>query len=139
SARLLRGDAKNARQASSRRGFYALIDYVYAALLTFSMRHRIAVAIVALFVMASAIPLFGKVKQEFIPTDVDEAEFQVSITAPQDTSLASMDRAARQVERELLAMPGVQVVLTQVGGGFSGEVNVASYYVRIEPHQKRLF
>ena len=103
------------------------------------MRHRIAVAIIALGVIASAVPLFGKVKQEFIPSDVDEAEFGVSITAPQDTSLASMDRAARQVENDLRSTPGVQTVLTQVGGGFSGEVNTASYYVRIAPHEQRLF
>src|SRR5437762_10858907 len=49
--------------ASSRRGFYALIDGVYTWLLRFAMRHRIAVAVIALGVALSSIPLYRMVKQ----------------------------------------------------------------------------
>src|SRR5262245_20251578 len=61
-------------EASSRRGFYALIDRSYTWLLRLAMRHRLAVTVVAIAVALSSIPLYRVVKQEYIPTDVDEAE-----------------------------------------------------------------
>src|SRR5215813_1366274 len=90
SSRLIRvDDAKGAGghggQASSRRGFYRWIDVTYERMLTFAMRHRVAVAVVALIVIASSVPLYRSVKQEFIPTNVDEAEFEVSVNGPEGT------------------------------------------------------
>ena len=60
--------------ASSRRGFYAFIDRSYTWLLRLAMRRRIVVAVIAIAVALSSIPLYGVVKQEYIPTNVDEAE-----------------------------------------------------------------
>jgi hypothetical protein len=40
------------------------------------MRHRLAVAVIAVAVVLSSVPLYRSVKQEFIPTNVDEAEFE---------------------------------------------------------------
>jgi hypothetical protein len=37
---------------------------------------------VALLVSLSVIPLGRMVRQDFIPTDVDEGEFQISVTGP---------------------------------------------------------
>jgi HAE1 family hydrophobic/amphiphilic exporter-1 len=125
--------------AGSRRGFYSLLDRFYVWALTLSMRHRVVVAIVALAVIASSVPLYGMVRQEFVPTDVDEAEFGVRVVAPQGTSLASMDAATKQIEQDIATTPGVRLVLSTVGGGFSGDVNEASAYVRIAPHEERIF
>src|SRR5207247_9971340 len=76
SARLLHtGDAKGHDLAHSRRGFYRLIDVAYTWILTWSMRGRAIVAILALAVIASSVPLYKMVRQEFIPSDVDEGEF----------------------------------------------------------------
>src|SRR5947199_6050535 len=61
--------------ASSRRGFYSFIDRFYTWLLRLAMRHRLTVAAIAIIVALSSIPLYRVVKQEYIPTDVDEAEF----------------------------------------------------------------
>src|SRR6266576_3671871 len=72
SSRLIRvDDAKGHGAPSSRRGFYRFIDGGYARLLGFAMRHRLAVAVLAVAVILSAIPLYRAVKQEFIPTNVD--------------------------------------------------------------------
>ena len=56
----------------------------------------------------SSVPLYRLVKQEYIPSDVDEAEFEVNVNAPEGTSLAAMDEAMRAIEDELRQMPGVR-------------------------------
>ena len=69
------------------------------------------------------MPLYRLVKQEYIPSDVDEAEFEVSVDGPEGTSLAAMDEAMQAIEREMRAVRGVRRVLATAGGGFLGGVN----------------
>ena len=58
------------------------------------MRHRLVIAGVALAFAVSSVPLYRMVRQEFIPSGVDEAEFEVGITAPEGTSVAAMNEVA---------------------------------------------
>jgi HAE1 family hydrophobic/amphiphilic exporter-1 len=141
SARLLREDDAAATHgvAKSRAGFYAWIDRAYTAVLTFAMRHRIAVLSIAILAVLSSIPLYQQVKQEYIPSDVDEAEFEVNVTAPEGTSIEAMSAIMRSIEADLLSTPGVRLVLASAGGGFLGNVNQGSAYVRIAPHEERKF
>ena len=122
---------------SSRRGFYRFIDAGYSRLLAFAMRHRLAVAVIALATIFSSIPLYRSVKQEFIPTNVDEAEFEVSVNGPEGTNLAVMNETIGAMEKDILATPGVRLVLSSVGGSFLGGVNQGGAYVRIAPHEER--
>ncbi len=122
---------------SSRRGFYRFIDAGYSRLLAFAMRHRIAVAVVALATIFSSVPLYRAVKQEFIPTNVDEAEFEVSVNGPEGTNLAVMNETIAAMEKDILSTPGVRLVLSSVGGSFLGGVNQGGAYVRIAPHEER--
>jgi HAE1 family hydrophobic/amphiphilic exporter-1 len=136
SSRLL--SAKDAEGGhGSRSGFYGRIDALYMRMLGFSMNNRKVIAIVGVVVILTSIPLYKAVKQEFIPTNVDEAEFDVSINAPQGTSLAAMNEAMVEIERELLETPGVRLVLSSAGGGFLSATSSGSAYVRIAPHEER--
>jgi HAE1 family hydrophobic/amphiphilic exporter-1 len=140
SSRMLkRGDVKGHGHgdAGSRKGLYGTIDHAYERMLTFSMHHRLLVAVVALLVIASSVPLYKAVKQEYVPSDVDEAEFAVQVEAPEGTSFAAMEDTLRVVERDLMQMPQVRVVLATSGGGFIGGVNQGNFYVRIAPHEVR--
>jgi HAE1 family hydrophobic/amphiphilic exporter-1 len=141
SARLLRAeDASGGHdEAKSRKGFYGFIDRTYTAMLRFSMRQRLAVAAVAVMVIFSSMPLYGIVKQDYLPSDVDESEFDVGVNAREGTSLAAMDGAMRAVEQDLMSTPGVQIVLATAGGGFIGGVNQGGAYVRITPIEERSF
>jgi HAE1 family hydrophobic/amphiphilic exporter-1 len=125
--------------AASRRGFYAWLDRGYARLLTLSMRHRFVVSTLAVLVVASSVPLYRAVKQEFIPTNVDEAEFEISVNAPEGTNLASMSETMQAVEQDIMSTPGVRVVLATAGGSFLGGVNQGDAYIRIAPHEERTF
>ncbi len=138
SARLLRsGDAATGGGAHSRGGFYARLDRGYTRLLEWSMAHRAAVAGVALGVALLAVPLYGLVRREYIPSNVDEAEFEVNVTAPEGTSLGAMDGIMRAVEAELKTVPAVRLLLCDAGGGFLGGVNTGGCFVRIAPHEER--
>src|SRR5437762_882799 len=125
--------------AASRRGFYSIIDRSYSWLLRLAMRHRAAVAVIAILVALSSIPLYRVVKQEYIPTDVDEAEFDVNINAPEGTNIDAMNEAVLAAEEDLMSTPGVRLILSSSGGSFLGAVNQASVYVRIAPHEERVF
>jgi HAE1 family hydrophobic/amphiphilic exporter-1 len=138
SARMLRAGGQEERGARSRAGFYARIDRIYMGLLGASMRRRRAVVAIAAVVALSAVPLYGIVPQEFIPSDVDEAEFEMNVTAPEGTSLQAMNEAMLAVEREVRDSRGVRLVLASVGGSFLGAVNQGRIYVRIAPHEERL-
>lgn len=124
---------------ASRKGFYRWIDAGYSHLLALAMRHRMVVAAIALIVIFSSIPLYRSVKQEFIPTNVDEAEFEVSVNGPEGTNLAVMNETLQAMEKDLLSTPGVRLVLSSVGGSFLGGVNQGGAYVRIAPHEERTF
>jgi len=141
SARLLRADQPAGRhgQARSRSGFYGRLDRAYTRLLVWAMEHRPVVAVIALAVALSAVPLYGFVRQEFVPSGVDEGEFEVRFTAPEGTSIGAMNEALQALERELRGLSGVRLVLASVGGGFLGNVNQGEIYIRLAPHEERVF
>ncbi|MGH9966624.1 MAG: efflux RND transporter permease subunit [Pyrinomonadaceae bacterium] len=138
SSRLIRVEEAGGHGApASRRGFYRWIDAAYTRMLSFAMRHRLAISLVALAVIFSSVPLYRAVKQEFIPTNVDEAEFEVNINGPEGANLSVMNESMQAIEKEILATPGVRLVLSNAGGGFLGGLNQGRAYVRIAPHEER--
>jgi hydrophobic/amphiphilic exporter-1 (mainly G- bacteria), HAE1 family len=146
SARLLRSQdaAGHAPESSdndarSRQGFYAHIDRAYEKILRKTMAHRRLAAVLCLVVMIASWPISKLVKVEYIPSDVDESEFEVNVNAPEGTSVAAMDEAMRAVEAEIRALPAVRTVLVNAGGGFLGGVNQGNAFVRIAPHEERKF
>jgi HAE1 family hydrophobic/amphiphilic exporter-1 len=138
-SRLLRPEDAGKGEAASRSGLYARLDRGYARLLGWSMRHRAIMALLALCFVGASVPLLELIPREFVPGDVDEAEFSVNVNAPEGTSVDAMDGVMAAVEAEARAVPGVRDVLTKTGGGFISNVNQGSLYVRIAPHEERLF
>jgi hydrophobic/amphiphilic exporter-1 (mainly G- bacteria), HAE1 family len=123
--------------ARSRRGFYGLIDAVYTWCLTLTLRHRLLSALIAITIMASSVPLYQRTKQDLFPTDVDEAEFFVSVTGPEGTSIDSMDAAVRQIDADIREVRGVITTLCTSGSGFLGSVNNGNITVKMAPHPVR--
>jgi HAE1 family hydrophobic/amphiphilic exporter-1 len=143
SARVLGAEAKKAAErghgAGSRSGFYYYIDALYTMMLKLVMRFRIVTALIALAVILSAVPLFSKVPQGYLPQGQDEAEFQVSVTGPEQMSFTAMNTLMKQVESDLRKHEEVKTVLATAGGSFIGGVNSGDVYVRIPPHEERYF
>jgi len=143
SARMLKAEDAAAQHdhggVRSRRGFYGLIDRGYTRLLRLSMSRwgRPVVMVLALLVLASTIPLYGWVKREYVPSDVDEAEFEMLIEGQEGMSLAAMDEALQAIDREARAVHGVRLVVLVTGTGGLARVNQGNGYVRIVPHAER--
>jgi hydrophobic/amphiphilic exporter-1 (mainly G- bacteria), HAE1 family len=138
SSRLLRLDHVGGGQGS-RRGLYLKTEKAYLRLLGWSMHHRTVVITLAVVVMASSIPLYRIVGQEYIPTNVDEGEFEMSIFAPEGTSLAAMQQVLEHVYVDLKSMPGVRHVVAIAGTGYLQAVNIARVYVRLDDIESRVF
>jgi HAE1 family hydrophobic/amphiphilic exporter-1 len=140
SARMFkRGTVHSHDQASSRSGFYGVIDRVYAYTLSAALRRRGVVAVIAVAVILSVIPLYRVVRQDFLPSGVDEAQFEMSIVAPEGASVASMDEAMRSIEGDLKGIRGIRTVLTTIAGGPFSTTNEAQVFVAIAPHDERVF
>jgi HAE1 family hydrophobic/amphiphilic exporter-1 len=138
-SRLLRPVASAGGVAASRRGFYHWLELGYDACLRWSMRHRWLVLVVSIAVVAVNVPLYQYVQKDYIPTNVDEAEFEVRITAPEGITLRAMDRTMQQVEDQIRGVAGVTDVLSTVGSVSITGVNTAYVYVRLEDIEKRRF
>ena len=142
-ARLLRaedaagGHAAEGEHAGSRGGFYAWIDGAYTWALALSMRHRWVIVVVSVLTLASAVPIYRQVKQEYIPSDVDESEFEVLVFGPEKMSLAAMDDAMQALTKEARETKGIALVLASGGGSFLGKVNQGYMYVRTVSHEER--
>ncbi|HMJ89077.1 MAG TPA: efflux RND transporter permease subunit, partial [Candidatus Acidoferrum sp.] len=143
SARLLRRIGKEEDEhghAKSRSGIYGRIDAGYTRLLGWALRHRVLVMSVAALVVVSSVPLYKVVKQEYVPTNVDEGEFDINVLAPEGASLTAMNGVSTEVEDELKNIHGIELVLASIGGsGALGSVNNGRIYVRLAPHSERTF
>src|SRR5688572_9389359 len=125
--------------ARSRQGFYRWIDAGYMASLRFSMKHRVLVAAVGLAVIALSVPMYRLIRQDYLPTNVDDGQFEVRALAPEGVSLAAMDDVMRKVEGKLMATPGVTTVLGSTGGDYNGSLSSGRIWVQLVPHDERVF
>jgi hydrophobic/amphiphilic exporter-1 (mainly G- bacteria), HAE1 family len=123
----------------SRGGFYTRIDAFYTRALKLALRHRLAAVVLALLTVATSVPLYHLVRQEYVPSQVDEAEFEVRVAAPLDSSITAMDEIMRRIDQELRSVRGVRDVLVQAGGSVVSGVSQGEAFVRIAPHDERTF
>ena len=79
------------------------------------------------------------VQQDYIPTDVDEAEFEARISAPEGTSITAMEGMIEAVEPKVREVPGVVHVLSTVSGSSPRGTSQASMYVRLDDHRRARF
>jgi HAE1 family hydrophobic/amphiphilic exporter-1 len=132
------GNAAKAHSSSKGGRFYRPVDRSYMWMLRWSMAHRWVVVLLCIVVVASIWPLFKYVGYNFLP-DEDESAFQVSLRAPQGTSLAAtqsvLERIARDVREQI---PGVRNTLVNAGGfGGGGSPNQGSVQVSLLPVKER--
>ncbi len=142
-ARLLRaedaasGHAAEGAHAGSRGGFYAWLDRGYTWSLAVAMRHRWVIVVISAVTLISAVPIYRQVKQEYIPSDVDESEFEVLVFGPENMSLAAMDEAMQALAKEARETKGVALTLASAGGNFLSKVSQGYMYVRTVSHEER--
>lgn len=125
--------------AGSRSGFYHWIEVGYMWSLRLAMRYRFVTLLLCIATTWTNVPLYSWVKQDYIPTNVDESEFEVGVNAKEGASLTAMESALQSFEKELKAVPGVSFVLATVGSRGTGGTNNGSIYVRLIDASERTF
>ncbi|MBK7601937.1 MAG: hypothetical protein IPJ07_26805 [Acidobacteria bacterium] len=84
---LLAGDAKKPQihmVPPHRAGFYGVIDRVYKNYSTSSCDFEYRWRFLPFSSSCLPVPLYQMVKQDFIPSNIDEAQFSVSLSGPEE-------------------------------------------------------
>jgi len=81
---------------------------------------------------ALAVVTFSNLKREFVPAE-DRGGFQLSVTAPEGSTVGYTDQYIRQVERMVLQVPEIQYLNSGVGG----RVNTGFGFVRLRDWSER--
>ena len=127
--------AKTSRQS----GFYHWIEVAYMASLRLALKYRFLTLLLCIATVLANIPLYGWVRQDYIPTNVDESEFEISVNAKEGATILSMNGALKQIEETVKAVEGVQLILASIGTRGFGGVNSGSVFVRLIDSPKRSF
>src|SRR5205085_4707799 len=102
-------------RSSKESRFYRPIDRTYKCLLEWAMAHRWVVVVVSVVVIASIFPMYKLAGINFLP-DEDESSFQVSLRAPQGTSLPATQSILVHIARYIREqVPGVEASLAIAG------------------------
>ena len=111
-------------------GWFRAVDGAYAFLLRFSMAHRWVIVSLCILVFLSVIPLFMFVGKNFLPVD-DQSQFEISVRAPEGSSIGATSQIFERIASEIRKMPGVTDTLATVGGGQQQVVNAGTIYVKL--------
>jgi HAE1 family hydrophobic/amphiphilic exporter-1 len=110
--------------------WFRYVDLAYTYLLRFSLGHRWVILGLVLLVFLSIVPLFMFVGKNFLPVD-DQSQFEISVRAPEGSSLGATSQLLERIAAEVRKMPGVTDTLATAGGGTSQVVNAGSVYVKL--------
>lgn len=130
SSKILRFKVKDNSQAVSKENLvknslrqggriFNFIREEYGRLITWSLRHRGIVFILAVIIFVGSIMLVPFVGTEFIPSS-DQGQFNINITLPTGTNLETTREVVREVEKIVSEIPEIKSMLTTAGEGSGG-------------------
>jgi HAE1 family hydrophobic/amphiphilic exporter-1 len=116
--------------------FYTPIERGYTALLRFSMKRRWLVLLVCAAAMASLGPVGKRLTGGFIPAN-DKAQYQLSMRAPEGTSVAETRYIAERLAQDIGGLPGVTHTLITIGDDDQKTQNLANVRVLLSDPKLR--
>jgi HAE1 family hydrophobic/amphiphilic exporter-1 len=112
--------------------FYRWIDARYTRSLNWALAHRGVVVAISVLVFATTFPLANLVGRSFLPTE-DQGEFDITVDAPEGTSLAGMEKLVLELGKKLEGLPGVANVMPTI----FERVNHSHILVQLQPIEDR--
>jgi HAE1 family hydrophobic/amphiphilic exporter-1 len=128
--------AQDAGGSSKDSRFFRILDGGYERLLRWAMAHRWVIVTASLVALVSIVPLFMAVGKDFLPKN-DESQFEVSVRAPEGTTLEQTELIATRIGREIKRLPGVAYTVPLVGNDERRTANLASIFVKLTDIRKR--
>ena len=129
-------DADGAAHDSKHSALFGPLDRSYTRLLEWAMNHRGIVAVATVLVLLSSVPLFRIVNVNFTPVD-DQSQFDVTVRAPEGSSLAATEILANRVATAIRRISEVDYTMVTVAGDTAGTLNTASVFVRLRSLDER--
>ena len=111
-------------------GWFRHLDRIYTGMLRFSMGRRWVIVTLCVLVFLSIVPLFMFVGKNFLPVD-DQSHFEVTVRAPEGSSLGASAQAMERIAARIRQMQGVTDTLVTIGGGQAQVVNSGTIYVKL--------
>ncbi|HEX4568694.1 MAG TPA: efflux RND transporter permease subunit, partial [Vicinamibacterales bacterium] len=112
------------------------MDVFYTRILSWSLAHRAVVAGLAVLVLLSSVPLFMVANKNFLPND-DQSEFEVSVRAPEGTSVDSTQLLTERIAGRIRALSEVDYTLVTIADDPAATQNSGTIYVRLKPLDAR--
>jgi len=129
--------APPAPHGSKNAGFYRHIDRTYTWMLEWSMGHRWTIVAISTIAVVLIPILFMAAGINFLPEE-DESQFEITVRAPEGTSLGATQAVMEQIARDVRAtLPGVDNTLTVAGFGSAQVVNNGTVFIRLVPMDER--
>jgi HAE1 family hydrophobic/amphiphilic exporter-1 len=116
--------------------FFRALDHGYTGLLQWSLAHRWAIAVLAVLVLLSSVPLFKLANKNFLPND-DQSEFEVGLRAAEGTAIDATEIIANRIATRIRQLPEVEFTLVTVADDPARTQNVATVYTRLKPVGER--
>jgi hydrophobic/amphiphilic exporter-1 (mainly G- bacteria), HAE1 family len=113
-----------------------VLDRGYSSLLQWSLHHRLAVVAIAVLTFGSTFVLARYVGFNFFPVD-DQSEFEVTVRAPEGTSLRKTLSIAEEVATGIRNLEHVDYTLMTMGDDQQRTQNQAKIYVKLTDLAKR--
>ncbi len=101
----------------------------YGRILGWTLRHKLLSGLIAIIIIVASFSTIGLIEVTFLPATAQK-EFQVSIALPGGTPLTVTEVEATKIENILRSHPGVEYVVTNIGG--QGSPEEASFNVAIK-------
>ncbi len=109
-------------------GFYRPIEKAYGAALRFALSHRKLMVLGIVGALLATIPIAKNLTGAFLPEN-DKGQFQITIRAPEGTSVPETRLIAERVANDVRTMPDVTHTLLTVGDDAEKSSNVAGIRV----------
>jgi HAE1 family hydrophobic/amphiphilic exporter-1 len=136
-SRWLRVPAPSARRRRPS-PIFGPLEHGYTRLLGWVMGRRWIVVLACVVALVSVVPLFMVAGKDFLPKN-DESQFEVSLRAPEGTSVEQTELISSRVAREVRRLPGVAYTIVLVGIDERRTANQGTVFVKlIEPWERPL-
>ena len=112
------------------------VEAFYVQVLDKAMRARWTVVLATIVIVLSSGIFFAQIGKGFMPVQ-DEGRFLISVKAPLGTSITKTGEKLDQIEKVLNRHPEVSGYFVTIGQDVTGQVNQASFLVRMVHWNKR--
>lgn len=115
---------------------YEKLENCYRGALTFCLKHRWLIVLIAIVIFIGSIGILMNLKREFHPKS-DEGRFIIRLEAPTGSTIHYSDDKVRKVEDLVLTMPETERVFSAIGIGARQEVNKGFVVVSLKGRKER--